>query len=159
MIHPRHASPPDRPPASTRSSLTQATPYRRQPRLQSVTTITTTTNRALTARHTVTRHAAPSACTEWMRWMTSAGKRVRGLPSLTPHARFAASAVLVRSPDEPTLQLGEHGEHPRPNTASLLPGLLAATRTRLTPAGDDELTTKDQLNSDLRSAGRANDQG
>src|SRR3954449_7130319 len=29
--------------------------------------------------------------------------------------------------------------------ASLLPGLLAATRTGLPPASDDELTTKDQL--------------
>jgi hypothetical protein len=35
------------------------------------------------------------------------------------------------------------GLRPRPfpgETASLLPGLLAATRTGLTPAGDDELT-------------------
>lgn len=31
-----------------------------------------------------------------------------------------------------------------PDTASLLPGLLAATRTGLTPAGDDELTNHDQ---------------
>jgi hypothetical protein len=36
------------------------------------------------------------------------------------------------------------GLRPRPfpdDTASLLPGLLAATRTGLTPASDDELTT------------------
>src|SRR4051812_18868534 len=31
--------------------------------------------------------------------------------------------------------------------ASLLPGLLTATRTGLTPASDDELTTKDHLNT------------
>lgn len=31
-----------------------------------------------------------------------------------------------------------------PDAASLLPGLLAATRTGLTPAGDDELTNHDQ---------------
>ena len=31
--------------------------------------------------------------------------------------------------------------------ASLLPGLLAATRTGLTPAGDDELTTEDHLHT------------
>src|SRR5918911_19436 len=37
------------------------------------------------------------------------------------------------------------GLRPRPfpdEAASLLPGLLAATRTGLTPASDDELTTK-----------------
>jgi len=32
-----------------------------------------------------------------------------------------------------------------PDAASLLPGLLAATRTGLPPAGDDELTTTDHL--------------
>src|SRR5690242_20131581 len=40
------------------------------------------------------------------------------------------------------------GLRPRPfpdRAASLLPGLLAATRTGLTPASDDELTTRDQL--------------
>src|SRR4051794_40202362 len=31
--------------------------------------------------------------------------------------------------------------------ATLLPGLLTATRTGLTPASDDELTTKDHLNT------------
>ena len=34
-----------------------------------------------------------------------------------------------------------------PDTASLLPGLLAATRTGLPPAGDDELAMSDQLNN------------
>jgi len=42
------------------------------------------------------------------------------------------------------------GLRPRPfpdEAASLLPGLLAATRTGLTPAGDDELTnTKNTMN-------------
>ena len=40
------------------------------------------------------------------------------------------------------------GLRPRPfpdEAASLLPGPLAATRTGLTPASDDELTTKDHL--------------
>ena len=39
------------------------------------------------------------------------------------------------------------GLRPRPfpdEAASLLPGPLAATRTGLTPASDDELTTQDQ---------------
>jgi hypothetical protein len=46
------------------------------------------------------------------------------------------------------------GLRPRPypdEAASLLPGLLAATRTGLTPAGDDELTTKDQLHTTTSS--------
>jgi hypothetical protein len=34
-----------------------------------------------------------------------------------------------------------------PDAASLLPGLLAATRTGLTPAGNDELTTRDHLHT------------
>ena len=42
------------------------------------------------------------------------------------------------------------GPRPRPlpdEAANLLPGLLAATRTGLPPAGDDELTTTDQLHT------------
>jgi len=35
--------------------------------------------------------------------------------------------------------------------ANLLPGPLAATRTGLPPAGDDELTTKDQLHTTTSS--------
>ena len=42
--------------------------------------------------------------------------------------------------------LGTPCSRPFPDeAASLLPGLLAATRTGLTPASDDELTTRDQL--------------
>jgi hypothetical protein len=40
------------------------------------------------------------------------------------------------------------------------PGLLAATRTRLTPASDDEVTNQGQLHRfTSRSAGRANGRG
>jgi hypothetical protein len=47
-----------------------------------------------------------------------------------------------------------------PDAASLLPGLLAATRTGLPPAGDNELTTEDHLrHQDLQSAGRAKARG
>jgi len=38
------------------------------------------------------------------------------------------------------------------DAASLLPGHLAATRTGLTPAGDDELTTKDHLTGTVTSS-------
>jgi hypothetical protein len=43
------------------------------------------------------------------------------------------------------------------DAASLLPGRLAATRTGLTPASDDELTTQDDLHGHLQSAGHTNE--
>src|SRR5437764_1688311 len=56
--------------------------------------------------------------------------------------RTASSLPLYRASDA--------GLRPRPfpgEAASLLPGLLAATRTGLPPAGDDELTnTKNTMN-------------
>jgi hypothetical protein len=59
-------------------------------------------------------------------------------------AGFAARyGPLIRSPN----RAFDAGLRPDPfpdQTASLLPGLLAATRTGLTPAGDDELQTRTQ---------------
>src|SRR5216684_9375612 len=57
-------------------------------------------------------------------------------------ARQASLNATDRSVAPPTRAL-DAGLRPGPfpdRTASLLPGLLAATRTGLTPAGDDELT-------------------
>ena len=46
------------------------------------------------------------------------------------------------------------------DAASLLPGLLAATRTGLTPAGDDELVnSRSPIHDDLLSAGRTKGRG
>ena len=45
------------------------------------------------------------------------------------------------------------------DAVSLLPGHLAATRTGLTPASDDELTTQNDLHGHLRSAGRTKGRG
>jgi hypothetical protein len=73
--------------------------------------------------------------------------------------RTASSLPLYRAFDA--------GLRPGPvpgRAASLLPGLLAATRTGLPPAGDDELTNS-KIHHGLRhgvtscSAGRTKDQG
>jgi hypothetical protein len=58
--------------------------------------------------------------------------------------RQASLHVTDRSVAHPQGGVLDAGLQPRPfpdKTASLLPGLLAATRTELTPASDDELTT------------------
>jgi len=73
------------------------------------------------------------------------------LPDTTHNRRLSNDAAgfasrygpLSRSP----IRAFDTGLRPRPfpnETASLLPGLLTATRTGLTPASDDELTTQDQ---------------
>jgi hypothetical protein len=84
----------------------------------------------------------------------------KGGPITTPQASLDATD---RSVAPPTRAL-DAGLRPDPfpdQAASLLPGLLAATRTGLSPAGDDELTTTDHLptHGDLLSAGRTKDRG
>jgi hypothetical protein len=106
--------------------------------------------------------------------------RFRGL-----HPGFGGSALLLPPGGEtsndaagfascygphrcsPYYRAFDAGLRPRPfpdETASLLPGLLAATRTGLTPASNDELTNR-RSTVDLRhgptshSAGRTKDQG
>ena len=74
---------------------------------------------------------------------------LRTVPSLPLHRAFDAAL--------------RHRAFP-PDAGSLLPGPLAATRTGLAPASDDELTTEDQLHimtSCLLGARmtRASDQG
>ena len=59
----------------------------------------------------------------------------------TPQASLDATDRIVAPPNGAF----DAGLRPGPfpgQTASLLPGLLAATRTGLSPAGDDELTNK-----------------
>ena len=62
-------------------------------------------------------------------------------------------------PPKGLLTLGSDPARFQTETASLLPGLLAATRTGLTPAGDDELTNTKKHHglrhgATSRSAGR-----
>src|SRR5829696_4946863 len=57
---------------------------------------------------------------------------LRTVPSLPLHRAFDAALRPRAFP---------------PDAGSLLPGLLAATRTGLPPASDDELTTEDQLHT------------
>ena len=60
-------------------------------------------------------------------------------PLTTPQAsRHATDASSL--PPTGLLTLGSGAGRFPPDAASLLPGLLAATRTGLSPAGDDELT-------------------
>ena len=67
------------------------------------------------------------------------------------------------APVAPPNRAFDAGLRPRPfpdETASLLPGLLAATRTGLTPAGDDELTNHGHLHEvTSSSAGRTKEEG
>lgn len=70
-------------------------------------------------------------------------------PLTTPQASRHATDRSVAPPD----RAFDAGLRPDPfpdRAASLLPGLLAATRTGLTPAGDDELTTPDGLHTHLQ---------
>ena len=70
------------------------------------------------------------------------------LPLLPPHGRDLSRRCRLRYmlrtvQSLPLTGLSARAPGPRPfpdHTASLLPGLLAATRTGLTPASDDELT-------------------
>jgi hypothetical protein len=65
-------------------------------------------------------------------------------PLTTPQASLDATDRSVAPP----YRAFDAGLRPDPfpdRVASLLPGLLAATRTGLPPASDDELTTRDQL--------------
>jgi hypothetical protein len=60
-----------------------------------------------------------------------------------PLTTLLASRHAADRPVAPPYKAFDAGLRPRPfpdDTASLLPGLLAATRTGLTPASDDELT-------------------
>ncbi len=73
----------------------------------------------------------------------------RARPLTTPQASRHATDRSVAPPD----RAFDAGLRPDPfpdQAASLLPGLLAATRTGLTPAGDDELTTPDELHTHLQ---------
>ena len=81
----------------------------------------------------------------------------------TPQASLDATDRIVAPPNGAF----DAGLRPSPfpgQTASLLPGLLAATRTGLTPASNDELTNT-KIHRGLRhgltshSAGRTKDQG
>jgi hypothetical protein len=68
-----------------------------------------------------------------------------GRPVTTPQASLHATDRSVASPAR-AFDTGLRRRAFPPDAASLLPGLLAPTRTGLTPAGDDELTTEDHLN-------------
>jgi len=62
-----------------------------------------------------------------------------------PLTTLQASRHAADRPVAPPYRAFDAGHRPRPfpdDTASLLPGLLAATRTGLTPASDDELRTR-----------------
>src|SRR4051812_40737527 len=82
-----------------------------------------------------------------------------GLGSSSPHpkggllttrqASLDAADRLV-APPEGLLTLGFDPTRFPDQAASLLPGLLAATRTGLTPAGDDELMLDHDLHIDLQ---------
>src|SRR5215831_3162347 len=73
-------------------------------------------------------------------------------PSCHPHRRLSNDAAgfaprygpLTRSPYHRAFDTGPRRQAFPPDAASLLPGLLAATRTGLPPASDDELTSSDQ---------------
>src|SRR5262249_19001110 len=75
-----------------------------------------------------------------------------GTPSCHPHRRLSNDAAgfaprygpLSRSPYHRAFDTGLRRQAFPPDAASLLPGLLAATRTGLPPASDDELTSSDQ---------------
>jgi hypothetical protein len=75
-----------------------------------------------------------------------------GSPLCHPHRQLSNDAAgfalrygpLSRSPYHRAFDTGLRRRAFPPDAASLLPGLLAATRTGLPPASDDELTTKDQ---------------
>lgn len=86
-----------------------------------------------------------------------------GTPLPHPHGRVSNDAAGFASRYGPhrrsPIRAFDAGLRPRPfpdGTASLLPGLLAATRTGLTPASDDELTNKISRSRGItsRSAGR-----
>jgi hypothetical protein len=68
----------------------------------------------------------------------------RAGPLTTPQASRHATDRSV-APPEGAFDTGLRRRTFPSDTASLLPGHLAATRTGLTPASDDELTTKDHL--------------
>lgn len=73
----------------------------------------------------------------------------RARPLTTPQASRQATDRSVAPPD----RAFDAALRPRPfptDAGSLLPGLLAATRTGLPPAGDDELTTQDELHTHLQ---------
>jgi len=65
-------------------------------------------------------------------------------PLTTPQASRHATDRSV-APPERAFDTGLRPDQFPNQAASLLPGLLTATRTGLTPASDDELTTKDHL--------------
>jgi hypothetical protein len=72
--------------------------------------------------------------------------RNRAGPLTTPQASRNATDRSVAPPSR-AFDTGLRPHRFPHEAASLLPGLLTATRTGLTPASDDELTTKDHLNT------------
>jgi hypothetical protein len=84
-----------------------------------------------------------------------------------PLTTLQASRHAADRPVAPPYRAFDAGLRPRPfpdDTASLLPGLLAATRTGLTPASDDELTNAKNTMAlrhgvTSRCAGRTKDRG
>ena len=73
------------------------------------------------------------------------GARHSLIPTKVGYIDDAAGFASCYGPHHrsPSYRASDAGLRPRPfpdEAASLLPGLLAATRTGLTPAGDDELT-------------------
>ena len=85
------------------------------------------------------RHRAPNDA-----WTTQAARNLMAAPRHELPASRDATDRSVAPPGRAfDAGLRPHSFPDRP--ASLLPGLLAATRTGLTPASDDELTTRDQL--------------
>ena len=89
---------------------------------------------------------------------------LRAGPLTTPQASRHATDRIVAPPYR-AFDAGLRRRAFPPGAASLLPGLLAATRTGLPPAGDDELTNSKIHHDGLRhgvtshSAGRTNRQG
>jgi hypothetical protein len=94
----------------------------------------------------------------------------RGTPCARPHGRTLTTPRASRHATDgivaPLDSTFDAGLRPGPfpdRAASLLPGLLATTRTGLSPAGDDELTNTRNHTMALRhcvtscSAGRTND--
>ncbi|GLI03714.1 hypothetical protein Pa4123_89930 [Phytohabitans aurantiacus] len=79
------------------------------------------------------------AFTPYSRARLSLGPPSQAGDVTTPQASLHATDRIV-APPKRALDAGLRPDPFPDRTASLLPGLLAATRTGLTPAGDDELT-------------------
>ena len=120
-------------------------------------------------RRGVLRGCASRLFTASVAFTLDSGARLSLLPPEGETSNDAAGFASCYGPHRrsPCYRAFDAGLRPRPfpdEAASLLPGLLAATRTGLTPASDDELTNTKKHHG-LRhgvtscSAGRTKDQG